>query len=988
MLNRAIKVLLFLAIVTYATGLFAQTVNPIYRFADIVQDPAAVTRITLERIGYFADYNGVTQTMQPVNRTTDTNGTYRFTNVVSGAAYRATLSGPLGTTVITNGYPYGLTGDVEASTYRGLLVGAQFFAFLQATNFPVVFAGNSTVTITTNITNGVTFYGITSQGGSNVTGGTNTVATTNGATVAINQRFDGTNIFTGTNTFTKPIFPASIGIYGTPIADIFATNIDFENGTLSLNAGSRIQFEGSYFWMPDDATWEFVIAGSGDVMHLGELGLSILNPVGPGGNINWQGVASGNGSGLTNLTSAAVTNFNLSGDLRWQKGSSTLTNWSGVATNLVPYLSGANTFSGVQSLTNNQNAISGNKQTNTSLQANTVMVTDSKDGQASSVTTDTEVAFVHGVTSAIQTQLNSKTTGDSSGISGDPVFFSAANGITDLFPASSQSVGDFMQVVTGPAWQSGHNGSALVGLVPSALTGSGTVPASAVAGGAYTLGATTVTNGLTLSGGTSQVSSVTVTSTNGVLIRAITLGLTNQITDRLTNSANGKQVQWTTNGDLSLGQTTATHLLMAGADNYVTNVTLGANLTLTGTTLAASGGGGSSVTFDPNQFSAQPAGTNIPSGAPLTNINHFAELQFTNAGATNAHWFTGSNGVTAATIYGSTNGGLHMVYSTTGNRIDGTNGTVAAQLDVTVGRQFNGNGAGITNIPLSGISGLNTNGSTRTNIIDGGVYVNNTGSDILVMANVWYAVGASGIGDEALEIIGRATNHSSSSFATSIATNMLSGVVTNGGSFTFTNRSSGTGTAGLIPGLSGSWTPLNAVTGSGGGSGSTPTGTGFPLIIGGVQQGAASLNGAGLTNSSRTILNFGGTTAVAMNTSAGAEYMIIGVSQSAVGASIAGLNGIFRAPVSGYLTNLWIDNTTGIGVGTNVSIRVFTNGVASNMAISVNGAGTSTHFGVSNLVDSIIVPAGCSLNLSFSNNTAGGLNPANQQWMGNIQFIQ
>jgi hypothetical protein len=39
------------------------------------------------------------------------------------------------------------------------------------------------------------------------------------------------------------------------------------------------------------------------------------------------------------------------------------------------------------------------------------------------------------------------------------------------------------------------------------------------------------------------------------------------------------------------------------------------------------GGGGSSVTFDPNQFGAAAGGTNIPAGVPLTNVNHTGTIK-------------------------------------------------------------------------------------------------------------------------------------------------------------------------------------------------------------------------------------------------------------------------------------------------------------------------------------------------------------------------
>lgn len=95
----------------------------------------------------------------------------------------------------------------------------------------------------------------------------------------------------------------------------------------------------------------------------------------------------------------------------------------------------------------------------------------------------------------------------------------------------------------------------------------------------------------------------------------------------------------------------------------------------------------------------------------------------------------------------------------------------------------------------------------------------------------------------------------------------------------------------------------------------------------------------------------------------------------------------WKAPVSGYITNIWVCDDTGIGTGTNFSARVITNGVnAAGTTFSQLGAGTSTPFCMSNLTAAVFVAQGSYVHIGFSNNAASA--PAVRRLRWNFEFVK
>lgn len=130
---RFIILLLFIASFACVTVSSTAQVNVTYRFQDFTTAPLAAKRITLTPLQPFADYSGAILSAQPLVRHTDTNGTYTFTNVVAGYSYRVQLDTSFNSVIRTNGFPTGLSGDVNATDYLGAWVG-QVFAYFNPTN--------------------------------------------------------------------------------------------------------------------------------------------------------------------------------------------------------------------------------------------------------------------------------------------------------------------------------------------------------------------------------------------------------------------------------------------------------------------------------------------------------------------------------------------------------------------------------------------------------------------------------------------------------------------------------------------------------------------------------------------------------------------------------------------------------------------------------------------------------------------------------------
>jgi hypothetical protein len=326
----------------------------------------------------------------------------------------------------------------------------------------------------------------------------------------------------------------------------------------------------------------------------------------------------------------------------------------GGTNNFVAYTNVAQAFSARQVLTNNLNVLSANAMTNTGLQALAAIVTDGNNGFASSVTTVAELAFVHGVTSALQTQINALVSGAGVGVSGDIPFWASANSLGDL-PLGA--VGTFLGVVTGPQLGFTASGGSLVGLSPSALTGTGFVPATAVAGQNYTFGAGVFTNGLMLSGtNVNQGGQETLTSSNGQYIVTLITGLTNA-DNLIVSNLNGSYFRITTNGNYHASNSlnSSSSSITNGGAWFSGSETLGGGLTNNGPTKVFGVAAGSIAMAD--------SVTGVLTNAILTGSgvvqsgNTFTISGGGGGGTTNSMITTNVVGATLNTVYSNYVGG-------------------------------------------------------------------------------------------------------------------------------------------------------------------------------------------------------------------------------------------------------------------------------------------------------------------------------------------
>ena len=102
--------------------------NVTYTFANFVQQPAVVSIATLTPLQAFVGYTGATLVPIPIPRVTGTGGSCIFSNLTAGYSYLLDLKIGKSDFYFTNGFPVGLTGNVNASTYNGQNVG-QIFAY-------------------------------------------------------------------------------------------------------------------------------------------------------------------------------------------------------------------------------------------------------------------------------------------------------------------------------------------------------------------------------------------------------------------------------------------------------------------------------------------------------------------------------------------------------------------------------------------------------------------------------------------------------------------------------------------------------------------------------------------------------------------------------------------------------------------------------------------------------------------------------------------
>jgi hypothetical protein len=158
-------------------------------------------------------------------------------------------------------------------------------------------------------------------------------------------------------------------------------------------------------------------------------------------------------------------------------------------------------------------------------------------------------------------------------------------------------------------------------------------------------------------------------------------------------------------------------------------------------------------------------------------------------------------------------------------------------------------------------------------------------------------------------------------------------------------------------------------------AGTTPTtfaGYGISDSSANLWAALTDLNAAPVTNSSHCIIT-GGSPSALVQSAGTVGYVGFGTwSSTTQGATTTKP---WRCPISGNITNFWIQNDTGMGAGTNAIWFIVTNGVSTGINIKTVGV-AGTAFTASNLVDSCRILAGWSVHLGMSNNAAQ--NPVSQ----------
>lgn len=208
----------------------AQTANVTFHATDYTTAPSGqLARAVLTPLGPQLGYNGAILTLQPITRVTDTNGFVTFTNVITGYNYIFELDTAYGKTMTTNGFPVGLTGNVNGLTYQGYIVATNIFAYLYQSN-ALAAISNSVLLTVTNTTQGVTNLGAS-------TGTFQFAADTNIGGKIYGLVWDASG-FTLGNGAQGNIRVAGAGVSG--LTGILSANQFYGDGALvsNLNAGS------------------------------------------------------------------------------------------------------------------------------------------------------------------------------------------------------------------------------------------------------------------------------------------------------------------------------------------------------------------------------------------------------------------------------------------------------------------------------------------------------------------------------------------------------------------------------------------------------------------------------------------------------------------------------------------------------------------------------------------------------------------------------
>lgn len=267
------KRLLIFLLLLLTVGAQGQTINLTCNFADFTTTSAGVRRVVLTPLQAFADYQGSILTATPVTRQTDTNGSYTFTNVISGYTYALEVDTPYSNVVRTIGIPQGFTGSFNATNFLGVFAKGQFtnqvFAFFNQTNS----IGSGTNGVSTNDVRALNFANTANLFVGSFTG--NAAGLTN---------------YPGTN--------ASTTLYG--VVKVDGTTVVATNGVLSSIGGSASPFIGDPSQFSTNGAAALIKSGA-KTTNLFTLGT--LNSA----DIIFSGSITGNGGSLTGLNGSAVS---------------------------------------------------------------------------------------------------------------------------------------------------------------------------------------------------------------------------------------------------------------------------------------------------------------------------------------------------------------------------------------------------------------------------------------------------------------------------------------------------------------------------------------------------------------------------------------------------------------------------------------------------------------------------------------------------------
>ena len=310
------KILALLFFCSAALAAVAQTVNVTYNVADFTTAPVTGRRIVLTPLSAFATYSGSLLSAQPLTGVTGTNGSYTFSNIVSGYTYQLEVDTPYSRLYWTNGFPSGLSGNVNGKAYLGVQVTPQLFAWnYVGTNFP----GTVGQVLTTDGTN---IFWATGTGGGTTN---NFIAYTNTA-----QAFSGVQVLTNSGN----IINASGGLTNATGAAANSLAVSDANGKFSWTATPTVSGANITSLNAGNlSTGTVPQAQLPTTMNAANLGGATLNATNLGGTV--ASAALGNALLLVNTNSLAQDPTN------------------GLRANLVgTYLNLANTNKLAQDLTN------------------------------------------------------------------------------------------------------------------------------------------------------------------------------------------------------------------------------------------------------------------------------------------------------------------------------------------------------------------------------------------------------------------------------------------------------------------------------------------------------------------------------------------------------------------------------------------------------------------------------------------------------------